>query len=44
LEKPEMEILLGRLGHKWEHTTRMVLTEVGFYDVDWIHMSQDRFL
>jgi hypothetical protein len=40
--KPEGEKLLGRPGRKWEDNITVVLREVGWEDVDWIHLTQDR--
>jgi hypothetical protein len=33
---------LGRPRHKWEDSIKMHLREIGFRDVDWIHLAQDR--
>jgi hypothetical protein len=31
---------LGRLRHKWEDNTETILTEIGWKDVDWMHVSR----
>jgi hypothetical protein len=33
---------LGRPRRRWEDNIKMVLREIGFGDVDWIHWAQDR--
>jgi hypothetical protein len=33
---------LGRPRRRWEDNIRMDLREIGFVDVDWIHLAQDR--
>jgi hypothetical protein len=33
---------LGRPRHGWEDNIKMDLREIGFGDVDWIHLAQDR--
>jgi hypothetical protein len=33
---------LGRPRRRWEDSIKMDLREIGFGDVDWIHLSQDR--
>jgi hypothetical protein len=40
--KPEGKRLLGRPRHRWVNNIRMDLGEVGWVDVDWICMAQDR--
>jgi hypothetical protein len=40
--KPEGRRPLGRPRHKWEDNIGMDLREIGFGDVDWIHLAQDR--
>jgi hypothetical protein len=40
--KPEGKRLLVRTMHGWEEDIRMVLREVGWEGVDWMHMTQDR--
>jgi hypothetical protein len=38
--RPEGRRPLGRPRHRWED--KMDLWEIGFGDVDWIHLAQDR--
>jgi hypothetical protein len=33
---------LGRPRRRWEDNIKMDLREIGFGDVDWIHLAQDR--
>jgi hypothetical protein len=33
---------LGRPRRRWEDNIKMNLREIGFRDVDWIHLAQDR--
>jgi hypothetical protein len=40
--KPEGRRPLGRPRHRWEDNIKLDLREVGFGDVDWIHLAQDR--
>jgi hypothetical protein len=40
--KPERKRLLGRPRRKWVDNIRMDLVEVGWGDVDWIGLAQDR--
>jgi transcription termination factor 2 len=40
--KPEGKRLLGRPRRRWVDNIRMDLGEVGWGDVDWIGMAQDR--
>jgi hypothetical protein len=40
--KPEGKRPLGRLRHRWVDNIRMDLGEVGWGDVDWIDLAQDR--
>jgi hypothetical protein len=40
--KPEGKRLLGRPRHRWEDGIRMVLTEIGWGDVGWVQLAQDR--
>jgi hypothetical protein len=42
VEKPEGKRLLGRPRHRWVDNIRMDLGEVGWGDVDWIGLTQDR--
>jgi hypothetical protein len=40
--KPEGKRPLGRPKCRWEDNIKMELEEIGFGDVDWIHLAQDR--
>jgi hypothetical protein len=40
--KPEGKRPLGRPRRRWVHNIRMYLVEVGWGDVDWIGLAQDR--
>jgi hypothetical protein len=40
--KPEGRRPLGRPRHRWEDNIKMDIREIGFGDVDWIHLAQDR--
>jgi hypothetical protein len=40
--KPEGRRLLGRPGCRWVDNIRMDLGEVGWSDVDWIGLAQDK--
>jgi hypothetical protein len=40
--RPEGRRPLGRTRHRWEDNIKMDLREIGFGDVDWIHLAQDR--
>jgi hypothetical protein len=40
--KPEEKRPLGRLRHRWVDNIRMDLGEVGWGDMDWIGLAQDR--
>jgi hypothetical protein len=40
--KPERRRPLGRPRHRWEDDIKMDPREIGFGDVDWIHLAQDR--
>jgi hypothetical protein len=42
VEKPEGKRPLGSLRHRWVDNIRMDLGEVGWGDVDWIGLAQDR--
>jgi hypothetical protein len=42
LGKPEGKRLLERPRHRWVGNIRMDLEEVGWCDVDWIDVAQDR--
>jgi hypothetical protein len=40
--KPEGRRPLGRPRHRWADNTKMDLREIGFGDMDLIHLAQDR--
>jgi hypothetical protein len=40
--KPEGKRLLGRLRWRWVDNIKMDLGEIGWGDVDWIGLTQDR--
>jgi hypothetical protein len=40
--KPEGRRPLGRPRRRWEDNIKMDLGEIGFGDVNWIHLAQDR--
>jgi hypothetical protein len=40
--KPEWRRQLGRPRRRWEDNIKMNLGKIGFGDVDWIHLGQDR--
>jgi hypothetical protein len=40
--KPEGRRPLGRPRRRWEVNSKMDLREIGFGDVDWIHLAQDK--
>jgi hypothetical protein len=40
--RPEGRRPLGRPRHRWEDNIKMDLREIGFGDVDWINLVQDR--
>jgi hypothetical protein len=40
--RPECKRPLGRPSRRWEDNIKMDLWEIGFGDVDWIHLAQDR--
>jgi hypothetical protein len=42
VRKPEGKRLLGRPRRSWVDNIRVVLGEVGWGDVDWIGLAQDR--
>jgi hypothetical protein len=42
VEKPEGKSPLGRPRRRWVDNIRMELVEVGWGDVDWIGLTQDR--
>jgi hypothetical protein len=40
--RPEGRRPLGRPRRRWEDNIKMDLWEIGFEDVDWIHLALDR--
>jgi hypothetical protein len=40
--RPEGRKLLGRPSRRWENNIKIDLREIGFGDVDWIHLAQNR--
>jgi hypothetical protein len=40
--RPEGRRPQGRPSRRWEDNIEMDLREIGFGDVDWIHLAQDR--
>jgi hypothetical protein len=40
--RPEGRRPLGRPRRRWKHSTKMDVREIGFGDVDWIHLAHDR--
>jgi hypothetical protein len=40
--RPEGRRPLGRPRRRWKDNIKMDLREIGFGDVDWIHLAQDR--
>jgi hypothetical protein len=42
VEKPEGKGPRGRHRHRWEDNIRMDLREIGWEDVNWIHLAQNR--
>jgi len=42
--KPEGKRPLGRPRHRWEDNIEMNLQEVGCGGMDWIELSQDRYI
>jgi hypothetical protein len=40
--RPEGRRPLGRPRHRWKDNIKMDLREIGFGDVDWIHLAWDR--
>jgi hypothetical protein len=41
-ESPNGKRPLGRPRHRWEDSVLTDLREVGWGDMDWIHVAQDR--
>jgi hypothetical protein len=42
MQNTEGKRLLGRSRCRWENNVKMVLREMGWCDIDWIHLAQDR--
>jgi hypothetical protein len=42
VRRPEGRRPLGRPRRRWEDNIKMDHREIGFGDVDWIHLAQDR--
>ena len=40
--KPKGKRPLGRSRHRWEDSIKMDLQEMGWVDMDWIDLAQDR--
>ena len=40
--KPEGKRPLGRPNRRWEDNNKLDLQEVGYVDMDWIELAQDR--
>jgi hypothetical protein len=40
--KPQGKRPLGRPRHRWEDSIKMDLQEMGYEDMDWIYLAQDR--
>jgi hypothetical protein len=40
--RPQGRRPLGRPRRRWEDNIKMDLMEIGFWDVDWIDLAQDR--
>jgi hypothetical protein len=40
--RPEGRRPLGRPRQRWEDNIKMDLREIGFWDVNWINLAQDR--
>jgi hypothetical protein len=40
--RPEGRRPLERPRHRWEDNIKMYLRDIGFGDVDWIHLARDR--
>jgi hypothetical protein len=39
---PEGKRQLGRTRHRWEDNIKIDLREIGWGEMDWIHLAQDR--
>jgi hypothetical protein len=42
VRRPEGRRPLGRPRRRWEDNIKMNLREIGFEDVEWTHLAQDR--
>jgi hypothetical protein len=42
VERPEGRRPLGRPRRRWEDSIKIDVREIGFGDVDWIYLAQDR--
>jgi hypothetical protein len=40
--KPEGKRLLGRRRYRWEDIIRMDIREIGWKDIDWMQLAQNR--
>jgi hypothetical protein len=40
---PERKRTFGRSAHRWDDNSRVVHKEIGYEDVNWFHLPQDRF-
>jgi len=40
--KPQVKRPLGRPGRRWEDNITMDVREIGWKNVDWTHLTQDR--
>jgi hypothetical protein len=43
VQKNEEKSQLGRSRYRWEDNIKLDLREIGYGDVDWIHLAEDRF-
>jgi hypothetical protein len=41
--RPEGRKPLGRLRSRWNDGIKMDFTEIGWMDMDWIHLAQDKY-
>jgi hypothetical protein len=41
-KKLEGKTQLGRLRHRWEDAVKMDLRDIGWEDMNWIHLVHDR--
>jgi hypothetical protein len=42
--KPEEKRQLGRFRSRWKDNIKIVLSDIGWCGINWIHLSQDRDL